>query len=361
MQKQRQAKTNYTGQTTLKSIFHKLLWKIDNTASRFGKTRTDQKSSMVSASTNNDYRTSNEVRAIFLTSDYMKFLARATCALMLLTLLPACSTLSGAMPSWLGGESDKELAEMTATMSEQETAEALYREALREMEAGNYAPAARGFDEIEQQFPYADVATQSKLMAAYAWYRDLDYARASNAYERFIELHPGHPDIAYAYYMKALCAYEQIVDVRRDAGQTRTAMLALREVTQRFPDSQYAQNAALKYDLTRDHLAGKEMDVGRYYQRREQWHAALRRYQGVVDDYETTRHVAEALHRQVEVYLTLGLDDQANRVGAILAHNHGDTVWYQASYALLTGQSPDQSLQTEDDWRKWLDDTLFGS
>jgi outer membrane protein assembly factor BamD len=184
-------------------------------------------------------------------------------------------------------------------------------------------------------------------MEGYAQYKNLKYDDAVLALDRFIELHPGDPNVAYAYYLRALCYYEQIVDVRRDQKMTELALENLKQVITRFPDTKYARDAALKVDLTNDHLAGKEMEIGRYYLDRRQFQAAIPRFKHVVDNYQTTTHVPEALERLVEAYLSLGLTDEARRSAAILGHNFPQSSWYKDAYKLLkgdTGAGPPKSL-----------------
>jgi outer membrane protein assembly factor BamD len=219
-------------------------------------------------------------------------------------------------------------------------AEVLYNEAGAALKKEEYRTASRLFDEVERQHPYSEMATQSKLMSAYASYQAEDYTSALLALDKFIELHPGHPDVAYAYYLRGVSYYEQISDVGRDQDMTRKAMEALDEVIRRFPDTAYARDAKLKRDLTFDHLAGKEMEIGRFYLRRRQYQAALRRFNTVAEQYQTTTHAPEALHRMVECYTALGLKDEAQKMAAILGHNYPGSDWYQASYMLMkTGKT----------------------
>jgi outer membrane protein assembly factor BamD len=163
--------------------------------------------------------------------------------------------------------------------------------------------------------------------------------------DRFVELHPGYKDVDYALYLKALCYYDQITDVARDQEMTERALAALETLTRRFPDSKYARDAQLKLDLTRDHLAGKEMEIGRYYLHRDEINAAINRFLTVVRDYQTTTHVPEALHRLVESYMTLGLKDQATRIAAVLGYNYPGSKWYAASYKLLDDRQRKQLLE----------------
>jgi outer membrane protein assembly factor BamD len=213
----------------------------------------------------------------------------------------------------------------------------LYNKAMDDMAAENYKAAAKSFEDVESQHPYSVWATKSQIMAAYALYEDGEYGRAIIAADRFIRLHPGNRDVAYAYYLKAICYYIQITDVGRDQKITLQAADALRDVIRRFPDTRYARDAKLKLDFTRDHLAGKEMAIGRYYQKRGQYLAAMNRYKRVIAHYQTTTDVPEALERLVECDLALGLTEEAKRNAAVLGFNYPGSHWYKDAYALVTG------------------------
>jgi outer membrane protein assembly factor BamD len=215
--------------------------------------------------------------------------------------------------------------------------EELYNEGFDNLHAGRNDDAAKLFDEVERQHPYSTWATRAELMSAYAHYQEGNYDDALNAIDRFLQLHPGNPSAPYAYYMRALCYYEQIADVTRDQKNTEQALTALEEVTRRFPDTPYARDAQLKIDLTNDHLAGQEMEIGRYYLKRGEYQAAINRFRRVVEHYQTTTHVPEALHRLTEAYLALGVVDEAQTAAAVLGHNYPGSEWYEDSYALLTG------------------------
>lgn len=231
--------------------------------------------------------------------------------------------------------------------------EEIYNNAMDLLEAQWYETAAKEFDEVERQYPYSKWATKAQLMAGYAHYKQGRYDDAIIALDRFIELHPGNRDAPYAYYLKALSYYEQISDVGRDQKMTRLALNAMREVTRRFPNTAYARDARLKLDLSRDHLAGKDMSIGRYYQRREDYLAAINRYRAVIEQYQTTTHVPEALHRLTECYLALGITDEAQMSAAVLGHNFPGSTWYEDSYALL--DSRDLKPQRKaNSWLSWL-------
>ncbi len=228
--------------------------------------------------------------------------------------------------------------------------EELYNGALDAMQVGDYEEAARLFDEVERQHPYSEWASKAQLMAAYAFYQENAYDEAINALDRFIELHPGSPDVAYAYYLKAISYYEQISDVRRDQKATSEALNALEEVVRRFPESKYSRDSQLKIDLALDHLAGKHMDIGRFYQSRSEYLAAINRFRTVIERYQTTTHVPEALHRLVECYLAMGIVDEAKATAAVLGHNFPGSEWYIDSYALLTGEN----LYPEESDSSWI-------
>ena len=218
--------------------------------------------------------------------------------------------------------------------------EGLYAAGVEALQRRDYQRAVELFDQVERDHPYSTWATNAKIMAAYGDYMRNRYPEAIGALDRFIQLHPAHRDIAYAYYLRALCYYEQIADPQRDQRNTEQAIAALQDVVNRFPDTPYARDARLKIDLGRDHLAGKEMDVGRFYQRQGLYGAAINRFRRVVDEFQTTNHVPEALHRLTEIYLSLGLTDEARKTASVLGHNFPGSAWYQDSYALLVEGAP---------------------
>lgn len=230
--------------------------------------------------------------------------------------------------------------------------EELYNSAMDAVAAGQWEAAAHSFDEVERQHPYSVWATKAQLMAAYSYYQRNKYTEAIGAVERFIQLHPGNKDAPYAYYLMALCYYEQITDVGRDQRITQQAMNALEEVVRRYPNSEYARDARLKIDLTRDHLAGKEMTIGRYYLRQGQYIAAINRFKNVVENYQTTTHVPEALHRLAESYMALGVVDEAQNVAAVLGYNYPGSEWYVDTYTLVTGQEVPTAKAAED--KSWF-------
>jgi outer membrane protein assembly factor BamD len=230
------------------------------------------------------------------------------------------------------------------------TAEQIFVRGEYELERNRPEDAAFYFGEIERLYPYSDWAKRALIMQAFAWHRAKDYESARGAAQRYIDFYPAEDDAAYAQYLLALSYYDQIEDVGRDQGVTFQALQALRQVIERYPDSEYARSAILKFDLAFDHLAGKEMEVGRYYLKRDHYAAAVNRFRVVVEDFQTTTHTPEALHRLVEAYLSLGLTDEAQTAGAILGHNYQGSEWYQDSYALLTGRG----LELKPRGNNWL-------
>ncbi len=211
----------------------------------------------------------------------------------------------------------------------------LYNLGKDRLDRNQYSIAAAVFSEVERQHPYSPWARRAQLMGAFSHYLARDYPEAIATAQRFLSIHPGNRDAPYAYYLIAMCYYEQISDVTRDQSVTRQAQAALNEVVRRYPDSDYAADARLKLDLVNDHLAGKEMEIGRFYQRRRQWLAATIRFRNVVDNYETTTHVPEALMRLTEGYLALGIPEEAQRAAAVLGNNYPSTRWYEHAYELM--------------------------
>jgi outer membrane protein assembly factor BamD len=211
----------------------------------------------------------------------------------------------------------------------------LYNQAMDAVDAQEWDKAAKRFDEVDREHPYSVWATKAELMSAYSLYEADKYNESILAANRFIQLHPGSRDVAYAYYLKALDYYVQIADIGRDQEVTREALAALGEVVRRFPDSRYGRDARLKMDLARDHLAGKDMDIGRFYEKEGYYLAAINRFRRVVEKYQTTTHVPEALERLTECYLALGLKQEARRTAAVLGYNYPGSKWYQAAYALV--------------------------
>lgn len=230
------------------------------------------------------------------------------------------------------------------------TPQQIFERGEYELARSHTKDAAYYFSEIERLYPYSEYAKQALIMQAFANHQAKDYEASRGAAQRFIDFYPTDEDAAYAQYLLALSYYDQIDEVGRDQGLTFQALQSLRTVIEVYPDSEYATSAILKFDLAFDHLAGKEMEIGRYYLRREHYTSAINRFRVVVEDFQTTSHTAEALHRLVEAYLSLGLTDEAQTAGAILGYNYQSTDWYEDSYKLLTSQG----LKLKDRGNNWL-------
>lgn len=216
----------------------------------------------------------------------------------------------------------------------------LYNAAKVRLDRGQFDQAAILFDEVERQHPYSPWARRAQLMSAFSYYASRDYTKSIQSAQRFLSIHPGNRDAPYAYYLIALCYYEQISDVTRDQKITQQANDALSELVRRYPDSRYAADARLKLDLVADHLAGKEMEIGRFYQRRREWIAATLRFRKVIDTYQRTSHTPEALERLVECYLALGIPEEAKRAAAVLGTNYPGSEWYQRAFKLMKDYAP---------------------
>ncbi len=233
---------------------------------------------------------------------------------------------------------------------EQYTAAEIFERGEYELEKGDADDAAVYFGEIERLYPYSEFAKRALIMQAFAYHKHADYPNSRAAAQRYLDFYPATEDAAYAQYLLALSYYDQIDEIGRDQGLTFQALQSLRAVIEQYPDTEYARASILKFDLAFDHLAGKEMEIGRYYLKRGHYAAAANRFRTVVEDFQTTTHTAEALHRLVETYLSLGLPEEAQTAGAILGHNYQSTQWYQDSYALLTGQG----LEAQSSGNNWL-------
>ena len=226
----------------------------------------------------------------------------------------------------------------------------IYDSAWKQINKGNWDQAAAQFNEVDRQHPYSVWARRAQLMAAFCYYQSNKYDDAVSTADQYISLHPGSQEVAYAFYLKAISLYEQIVDVGRDQSKTQGALVALQDVVQRFPDTEYARDATLKIDLTQDHMAGKEMEVGRYYLQRGNYIGAINRFRTVIDQYQTTPQIAEALERLTESYYSLGLDSEAQTAAAVLGANYPGTVWYQDSFNILRGRN----LTPVADQQSWI-------
>ena len=221
----------------------------------------------------------------------------------------------------------------------------LYNLAKRQLDRGNYEAAAKLFDEVERQHPYSVWARRAQLMSAFSYYVARQYPDAISSARRFTTIHPGNKDAPYANYLIAMSYYNQIVDVTRDQKITQQAADSFGELIRRYPESRYASDARLKLDLINDHLAGKEMEVGRYYQRSGNWLAATQRFRAVVDKYQTTSHAPEALERLVESYLALGIPAEAQKAAAVLGANYPGSKWYDRAYKLIQRHVPQAATQ----------------
>lgn len=219
--------------------------------------------------------------------------------------------------------------------------ETIYNEALRSLDRSNWDMAAAQFDEVQRQHPYSAWAQRAMLMSSYAHYRSRSYDKAVSSAQDYISLHPGGDGAPYAYYLIGISQFDQIIDVGRDQARSDLALASLNEVIARYPGSDYARDAEIKTDMVKDQLAGKEMEVGRYYLNRGEHLAAINRFKKVVTDYQQTTHTPEALHRLVESYLSIGLIGQAQQAAAVLGHNYPGSDWYADSYAIMQGQGVD--------------------
>lgn len=238
----------------------------------------------------------------------------------------------------------------------------LYNRGARYLDQRRWPDALLAFEEVERQHPYSSWARRAMLMEAYAHYNANQYDQSIEDAQRFLSLHPGNESAPYAYYLISICYFERILDVGRDQGTTERALTALQDVVRRYPDSPYARDARLKMDMVYDQLAGKEMEVGRFYLTRDQHLAAINRFRIVIENenYQRTSHVPEALHRLVESYVSVGMSEEAQRMAAILGHNFPGDAWYQRSYALMTDAGVTPVAEAEAERRGWFNRT-FGT
>lgn len=238
----------------------------------------------------------------------------------------------------------------------------LYNRGAQMLDRRRWAEALAAFEEVERQHPYSSWARRAMLMEAYAHYNANQYDEAIADAQRFLALHPGNESAPYAYYLIAICYFERILDVGRDQATTERALASLRDVVRRYPDSPYARDASLKLDMVYDQLAGKEMEVGRFYLTRDQHLAAINRFRIVLENenFQRTSHVPEALHRLVEAYVSVGMAEEAQRMAAVLGHNFPGDPWYERSYALMTNSGVMVVSETEAERRGWLRRT-FGT
>ena len=257
--------------------------------------------------------------------------------------LAGCDTIS----SMFGGDSsgdDKEVQYVERPIDQ------IYNDAWKQIRSGDWERAAKQFDEVERQHPYSVWARRAMLMSAYCYYHANHYDDAISTSDQYIALHPGSKEVAYAFYLKAVSLYEQIVDIGRDQSNTEAALVALQDVVQRFPDTEYARDATLKIDLTVDHLAGREMAIGRYYLMRGDYIGAINRFKVVVQQYQRTTQITEALERLTEAYYALGIYNEAKTAAAVLGANYPGSQWYRDSFELLQSHN----MKPEEDKGSWI-------
>ena len=293
-------------------------------------------------------------------------LLRTAAALLLALALTACASDDASTGETATEEAltevppdeaaTEEVEEEGQALDSEDSVEQIYNNAMDLLLEGNREAAALQFEEVERQHPYSVWATKAQLMNAYAKYQNGSYGDAIIALERYIQLHPGNRDVGYAYYLRALSHYRQITDVGRDQAMTEEALIAFQDLVRRFPDSSYARDGRHKIELIVDHLAGKEMEVGRFYQQRDAHLAAINRFKVVTSRYDTTTHVPEALHRLIESYTALGLDESARRVAAVLGYNYPGSAWYFDTYELVEGIAVEGKPKEieDDDILGWL-------
>ena len=248
----------------------------------------------------------------------------------------ATATLAMALTAGCGGRGGKNRD--TAYVARD--VDTLYLAAKDRLDRGRTKEAAALFDEVERQHPYSPWARRAQIMSAFSYYAARDYNKSVQAAQRFLAIHPGNREAPYAYYLIALCNYEQISDVTRDQKTTKLALDAMNEVIRRYPTSSYASDARLKLDLINDHLAGKEMDIGRAYQRQGKWLAATIRFRTVIDKYQSTSHSPEALYRLTESYLAVGIPQEAQKAASVLGANYPGNDWYKRAFELMNRHAP---------------------
>jgi outer membrane protein assembly factor BamD len=275
-------------------------------------------------------------------------LSQITLVALLAGSVSACSTGS-AMKNLLGGGDSKSAMAPDLTKSDDQTVADLYNSGLASLNSGSYKAAAKQFADVERLHPYSKWATKSLLMQGFANYKSKKFGDAIDACQRFIQLHPGHVDTPYAYYLVALSQYDQIADITRDQSQTQRALDSLDDVSRRFPDSKYSFDAKEKALLARDHLAAKEMEIGRYYMKRADYLAGINRFKTVITNYQNSSQTPEALYRITEGYMALGVTSEAQTAAAVLGHNFPQSQWYKDAYTLVSsnGQAP---VENQSSW-----------
>jgi outer membrane protein assembly factor BamD len=266
-------------------------------------------------------------------------LARAIALVVVLAPLGACSTISDLFAS----KDDDNYVE--------EPADKLYNEGLFLLnDKRDFKSAAKKFEEVDRQHPYSDWARKSLIMTAFAYYEGGDYDESITAAKRYVTLHPGSADAAYAQFLIGSSYFDRIPDISRDQDRTEKAIAELQEVVRKFPNTEYAVTAKKKIDIARDQLAGKEVDIGRWYMQKKDYTGAINRFKVVVTRYQTTRHVEEALMRLTEAYMTLGIVDEAQTSAAVLGHNFPDSPWYQDAYNLVKARG----LEPNENKKSWI-------
>ncbi len=275
----------------------------------------------------------------------MSSLSRGFAAVLVIS---ACFALTGC--SWLNGATGRDTDKERDATYQERPIEQIYSDAWKKVRNRDWTEAAKQFAEVERQHPYSIWARRASLMSAFCYYQANKYSDAISTADQYISLHPGSKEVSYAFYLKAVSLYEQIVDVQRDQSNTEAALVALQDVVQRFPDTEYARDATLKIDLTMDHLAGKQMEIGRYYLFKGDYIGAINRFRVVVEQYQKTSQIAEALERLTEAYYALGIVKEAQTAAAILGANYPGSPWYEDAYNLLKGHN----LKPEEDKGSWI-------
>jgi outer membrane protein assembly factor BamD len=240
-----------------------------------------------------------------------------------------------AAPLFVSACSSNDDIDLATYVENTDPPDVLYNQGLANLESGRLKEAARKFDALDRQHPYSEYARKAMVMAAFTNYRQGNYDEAINAGKRYVALYPSTEDAAYAQYIVGLSYFRQIRDVTQDQKESRRAIEAMDEVVQRWPESEYVEDAKTKIRFARDQLAGKEMQIGRYYLERREYLAGIKRFRYVVEQYSNTRHVEEALARLTEAYFAMGLASEAQTAAAVLGHNYPDSQWYTDSYKLL--------------------------
>jgi outer membrane protein assembly factor BamD len=265
--------------------------------------------------------------------------ARAIALVVMLASLGACSSIG----DLFGSKDDETYVD--------EPADKLYNEGLYLLnDKKEFKSAAKKFEEVDRQHPYSDWARKSLIMSAFAYYQDGEYDESITAAKRYVTLHPGSPDAAYAQFLIGSSYFDRIPDISRDQDRTEKAVAELEEVVRKFPNTEYAIAAKKKIDIARDQLAGKEVDIGRWYMQKKDYTGAINRFKVVVTRYQTTRHVEEALMRLTEAYMTLGIVDEAQTSAAVLGHNFPDSPWYQDAYNLVKARG----LEPTENKKSWI-------